>query len=97
MTERTTTEGTVHDHDPPDHGASADPLPRRAQMTEIDGEKVPLFAGVFAIFGHGNVAGFGEALYFHPATGCRPTAPITSRRWRMPRVACCQGELPRAA
>jgi 3D-(3,5/4)-trihydroxycyclohexane-1,2-dione acylhydrolase (decyclizing) len=34
-----------------------------AQMTEIDGEKVRLFAGVFAIFGHGNVAGLGEALY----------------------------------
>lgn len=33
------------------------------QMTEIDGEKVRLFGGVFAIFGHGNVAGFGEALY----------------------------------
>jgi 3D-(3,5/4)-trihydroxycyclohexane-1,2-dione acylhydrolase (decyclizing) len=33
------------------------------QMTEIDGKKVPLFGGVFAIFGHGNVAGFGEALY----------------------------------
>ncbi|MDR3376950.1 MAG: thiamine pyrophosphate-binding protein, partial [Ancalomicrobiaceae bacterium] len=33
------------------------------QMTVIDGEKLPLFAGVFAIFGHGNVAGFGEALY----------------------------------
>lgn len=33
------------------------------QMTEIDGEKVPLFAGVWAIFGHGNVAGMGEALY----------------------------------
>jgi len=25
----------------------------------------PLFAGVFAIFGHGNVAGMGEALYQH--------------------------------
>ena len=24
---------------------------------------MPLFAGVFAIFGHGNVAGLGEALY----------------------------------
>jgi 3D-(3,5/4)-trihydroxycyclohexane-1,2-dione acylhydrolase (decyclizing) len=33
------------------------------QMTEIDGEKVPLFGGVWAIFGHGNVAGMGEALY----------------------------------
>jgi 3D-(3,5/4)-trihydroxycyclohexane-1,2-dione acylhydrolase (decyclizing) len=34
-----------------------------AQMTEIDGKTVPLFAGVFALFGHGNVAGLGEALY----------------------------------
>ncbi len=36
-----------------------------AQATEIDGERVPLFAGCFAIFGHGNVAGMGEALYAH--------------------------------
>ena len=34
-----------------------------AQLTEIDGKTVPLFAGVFAIFGHGNVAALGEALY----------------------------------
>ena len=34
-----------------------------AQKTIIDGEKLPIFAGVFAIFGHGNVAGMGEALY----------------------------------
>jgi 3D-(3,5/4)-trihydroxycyclohexane-1,2-dione acylhydrolase (decyclizing) len=33
------------------------------QMTEIDGTKVPLIAGVWAIFGHGNVAAIGEALY----------------------------------
>ena len=33
------------------------------QMTEIDGRKVPIFGGVWAIFGHGNVAGLGEALY----------------------------------
>ena len=33
------------------------------QMTEVEGEKVQLFAGVFAIFGHGNVAALGEALY----------------------------------
>jgi 3D-(3,5/4)-trihydroxycyclohexane-1,2-dione acylhydrolase (decyclizing) len=35
--------------------------------TRIEGaqgnELVPLFGGVFAIFGHGNVAGIGEALY----------------------------------
>ncbi|MDN0076494.1 3D-(3,5/4)-trihydroxycyclohexane-1,2-dione acylhydrolase (decyclizing) [Crenobacter sp. SG2303] len=33
-----------------------------AQHIEIDGERLPLFAGCFAIFGHGNVAGMGEAL-----------------------------------
>ena len=33
------------------------------QKTVIHGETVPIFGGVFAIFGHGNVAGFGEALY----------------------------------
>lgn len=33
------------------------------QMTVIDGKKVPIFGGVFAIFGHGNVAGVGEALH----------------------------------
>ncbi len=34
-----------------------------AQMTEIDGIRLPIFAGVWAIFGHGNVAAIGEALY----------------------------------
>lgn len=33
-----------------------------AQRTVVDGREVPLCAGVFAIFGHGNVAGMGEAL-----------------------------------
>ena len=33
------------------------------QMTGIDGATVPLFGGVWAIFGHGNVAGLGEALW----------------------------------
>jgi 3D-(3,5/4)-trihydroxycyclohexane-1,2-dione acylhydrolase (decyclizing) len=33
------------------------------QMTVIDREKLPIFAGCWAIFGHGNVAGIGEALY----------------------------------
>src|SRR5438132_6375448 len=42
-----------------------------AQNSEIDGCEVPLFAGVFAIFGHGNVAGLGEALY--GARGRLPT------------------------
>jgi len=34
-----------------------------AQKVMIDGEVKPMFAGMFAIFGHGNVAGMGEALY----------------------------------
>jgi 3D-(3,5/4)-trihydroxycyclohexane-1,2-dione acylhydrolase (decyclizing) len=34
-----------------------------SQWTEVEGERVRLFAGVWAIFGHGNVAGVGEALY----------------------------------
>ncbi len=34
-----------------------------AQRAEIDGRTEPLFAGMWAIFGHGNVAGLGEALW----------------------------------
>jgi len=42
-----------------------------AQRTVIDGDELPLIAGVFAIFGHGNVAGLGEAL--HGARAVLPT------------------------
>lgn len=42
-----------------------------AQKTEVNGKIEPLFAGVFAIFGHGNVAGMGEAL--HQARDTLPT------------------------
>jgi 3D-(3,5/4)-trihydroxycyclohexane-1,2-dione acylhydrolase (decyclizing) len=34
-----------------------------SQWTEIGGERARLFAGVWAIFGHGNVSAVGEALY----------------------------------
>lgn len=34
-----------------------------AQKTIISGETLPIFGGVWAIFGHGNVAGLGEALH----------------------------------
>ncbi|EDO25503.1 predicted protein, partial [Nematostella vectensis] len=34
-----------------------------AQRVIVDEQDLPLFAGMFAIFGHGNVAGLGEALY----------------------------------
>ena len=33
------------------------------QHTSVDGKTVPLFGGVWVIFGHGNVAGLGEALF----------------------------------
>lgn len=33
-----------------------------AQRTDLDGTEAPLFPGVFAIFGHGNVTCLGEAL-----------------------------------
>lgn len=33
-----------------------------AQKTIVDGQTVPLIPGIFAIFGHGNVTAFGEAL-----------------------------------
>lgn len=42
-----------------------------AQKAELEGREVPLFAGVWAIFGHGNVAGLGEAL--HAAKDTLPT------------------------
>ena len=42
-----------------------------AQEVELDGRTVPFFAGVWAIFGHGNVAGLGEAL--HGARDALPT------------------------
>ena len=32
------------------------------QFSERDGRRQPFFAGVFGIFGHGNVAGVGQAL-----------------------------------
>ncbi|MCI0637417.1 MAG: 3D-(3,5/4)-trihydroxycyclohexane-1,2-dione acylhydrolase (decyclizing), partial [Actinobacteria bacterium] len=34
-----------------------------AQRTSIDGSEAPLFPGVFAIYGHGNVLGLGSALH----------------------------------
>jgi 3D-(3,5/4)-trihydroxycyclohexane-1,2-dione acylhydrolase (decyclizing) len=36
-----------------------------AQRTEIDGRRVRLFGGIWAIFGHGNVAGLGAAMAAH--------------------------------
>ena len=37
------------------------------QHVERDGRRQPFFAGCFGIFGHGNVAGIGQALHQYPA------------------------------
>ena len=37
-----------------------------SQRSVLGGETLPLFAGVWAIFGHGNVAGIGQALQQNP-------------------------------
>jgi 3D-(3,5/4)-trihydroxycyclohexane-1,2-dione acylhydrolase (decyclizing) len=37
------------------------------QYVERDGRQQPFFAGIFGIFGHGNVAGIGQALHQHPS------------------------------
>lgn len=42
-----------------------------AQRTILDGKEAPLFGGVFAIFGHGNVTCLGEAL--EPVQAILPT------------------------
>src|SRR5688500_19448482 len=36
------------------------------QYVERDGKEQPFFAGCFGIFGHGNVAGIGQALQQNP-------------------------------
>ena len=43
-----------------------------AQRTVVDGREEPLFPGVFAIFGHGNVTGLGNAL----VRGARPAPDV---------------------
>ena len=48
-----------------------------AQQTEIDSELRPLFAGAFAIFGHGNVTCLGPAL--EEVKDVFPTCPSRRR------------------
>jgi len=57
------------------------------QYSERDGVERRLIAGAFGIFGHGNVAGVGQAL-LQAATParriCPTTWPATSRAWCTP-------------
>ena len=54
------------------------------QWSERDGERQRLFAGCFGIFGHGNVAGIGQALLQHETkaleAGTRPALPYVLAR-----------------
>lgn len=54
------------------------------QWSERDGERQRLFAGCFGIFGHGNVAGIGQALLQHETAaldaGRRPGLPYVLAR-----------------
>ena len=54
------------------------------QWTERDGERRKLFAGCFGIFGHGNVAGVGQALLQHETAaleaGSEPGLPYVLAR-----------------
>ena len=66
------------------------------QYVERDGERSKFFAGCFGIFGHGNVAGMGQALLqaeleaeqAGTEPGPRYVLAATSRRWctRPPRT-----------
>jgi 3D-(3,5/4)-trihydroxycyclohexane-1,2-dione acylhydrolase (decyclizing) len=52
-----------------------------AQWSERDGERRRFFAGVFGIFGHGNVAGLGQALLQHEhEAGGHPDLPYILAR-----------------
>lgn len=42
------------------------------QYVERDGVEHRFFAGCFGIFGHGNVAGMGQALQQYPTTALLP-------------------------
>lgn len=70
-----------------------------SQMTEHDGGPVPLFGGVFAIFGHGNVAGLGPALHAvrrdlptfraHNEQAMAHAAIAYAKTWRRRRMMAC--------
>ena len=67
-----------------------------AQRTRIDGEEVALFAGVFAIFGHGNVTSLAEALepvQDRAADVPRPERAVDGARraWPTPRRCAAGG------
>ena len=63
------------------------------QRTARDGREQPLFGGVFGIFGHGNVAGIGEALQGLRTDGTAQAAPYESRIDGTAQAAPCEPAL----
>jgi TPP-dependent trihydroxycyclohexane-1,2-dione (THcHDO) dehydratase len=58
-----------------------------AQMTEVDGRKLPIFAGVWAIFGHGNVAAIHQHVLCGQPADRRLCRRQSSRRHLTPPCA----------
>ena len=56
------------------------------QYTEIDGARVPLFAGAFGIFGHGNVTCLAEALEAVQTIGYRHGGDRMNNPWHWQRL-----------
>ena len=78
---------------PADGGPGDRALPREAVRRARRRREPAFFAGCWGIFGHGNVAGVGQALLEreHAATSpattcCATTRPATSRPWCTPSV-----------
>src|SRR5919199_5924079 len=77
------------------------------QYVERDGREAPFFAGIFGIFGHGNVAGLGEALegaadrfrYYHARNEqgmVHAAAAFAKRSNRLRAFACTSSSGPGA-
>src|SRR5260370_22227349 len=78
----------------------------QAQYVERDGEEQPFFAGCFGIFGHGNLAGIGQALQqtptfrYYQSRNEQPQAHIAigfaKMKNRLPTLACTSSIGPAA-
>ena len=75
----------------------------QAQFNVVDGVEVPLFGGAWAIFGHGNVAGIGEALAqvkdefttfrAHNEQGMALAASAYAKQHRRQRIMACTSSI----
>ena len=66
------------------------------QYTSLDGTEEPFFGGCFAIFGHGNVAGLGQAL-LQATDRLRVYLPRNEQAMVHSAVGFCQNGQPAAS